>query len=114
MRIEWAIPARYVEVNQGLATIVGAGANVFTVPDFPAGIGLMVAVKIVAAEGDTDEHVFGNRVLGPDVAAVTERAEIPFSMGVVSPDKPEGWEQALVQALGVQSLRLSKDSMCLR
>jgi len=102
VRIDWAIPCRYVEVVDGLATIVGAGANIFTTPEFPTAIGLMVAIRIAANEGDNHDHLFGSRVLGPDMEPVTDRGEIQFNMGEVNPAKPAGWEQTVVQPVGVQ------------
>jgi hypothetical protein len=102
LRIDWAIPCRFVEVNEGLATMVGAGANIFTVPPLPQPVGFMIALRIVADEDDHADHVFGSQVLGPDMEPVGELISAEFNMGPVNPNKPAGWEQSLAVPTAVQ------------
>jgi hypothetical protein len=102
VRISWAIPCRYVEVNDGLVTIIGGGSNVITLLALPGVVGTMVAIQLVTDEDDDERHMFGNQVLGPDMAPVTELAQVEFDMGEVNPLKPAGWEQALIPPIAVQ------------
>lgn len=52
MRVNWAIPCRYAEVHQQGATIIGAGADLLTVPQLPAPVQALFVVRFV---GDPDE-----------------------------------------------------------
>ena len=69
MRVDWAIPCRYVEVQQGTgATIVGAGADIAFVPELPTAVQLLFAVRYVGApeevESDTS-HPIACRIFSP-------------------------------------------------
>ncbi|HEY6762212.1 MAG TPA: hypothetical protein VI318_22120 [Baekduia sp.] len=48
MNVDWVIPCRYVEVHDNLGTIVGAGIDTFWVPELPAPIQVMLAVRLTA------------------------------------------------------------------
>jgi hypothetical protein len=48
MNVDWVIPCRYVEVHDNLGTMVGAGIDTFWVPELPAPIQVMLAVRITA------------------------------------------------------------------
>ena len=52
MHIDWVIPCRYVEVHDNLGTIVGAGIDTFWVPELPAPIQVLLAVRLL---GELDE-----------------------------------------------------------
>lgn len=77
VRVDWAIPCRYVEVHQhGGATIVGAGADVVVVPEVPAPVQVLFAVRYV---GDPEEldgetpHPIACRIFNPDGDMVGEQ-----------------------------------------
>jgi uncharacterized protein DUF6941 len=75
MRVEWAIPCRYLESEGGTATIVGAGIDTFFVPDLPATVGFMLAMKLVAPDEDWQREfrlVF--KILGPTATVVREES----------------------------------------
>jgi len=58
VRVDWAIPCRYVEVTPGTgATIVGAGADVAFVPELPAPIQLLFAVRYVGAPDELEGEI---------------------------------------------------------
>jgi hypothetical protein len=69
VRVDWAIPCRYAEVQQGAgATIVGAGADVAIVPDPPAVVQLLFAVRYVGPPDELDgetEHPVACRIFNP-------------------------------------------------
>ena len=48
MKIDAVIPCRYVEVNDNLATIVGAGTDTFWISEEPWFVEIMLAVHVTA------------------------------------------------------------------
>jgi hypothetical protein len=77
MRVAWAIPCRYVEVQpQGGATLVGAGADVYWVPEIPAPVQMLFAVRFVGDPSELDgtaEHRIACRLFDPDGKALGEQ-----------------------------------------
>jgi hypothetical protein len=69
VKVDWAIPCRYVEVPTGGATIVGAGADLVVIAAVPAAVPVLFAVRFV---GDPDEldgetqHAVACRLFDPD------------------------------------------------
>lgn len=62
MRIEYVVPCRYAEVNDGLATIVGAGIDSIAAAVFPTNVQVMLTVRIL---GQADEMPGAHRVRCP-------------------------------------------------
>jgi hypothetical protein len=57
VRIEYVVPCKFAEVHDGLATIVGGGIDTVAVAQFPSGVQVMLAVRVVAlAEELPGEH----------------------------------------------------------
>lgn len=102
MRVDWAIPCRYVEVQQHGATIVGAGADLAFIPQVPAGVQMLFAVRFVGAPDELDgetKHSIGCRIFDPRGTQVGEQmgeitgvatqilpgyvAEVTVPMGVI-------------------------------
>lgn len=77
MRVDWAIPCRYVEVQQGAgAVLVGAGADMAAIPSLPTAIQLLFAVRYVGAPDELDgetEHPIAARIFDPDGAQIAEQ-----------------------------------------
>ena len=48
MNVDWVIPCRYVEVHDNLGSMIGAGIDTFWVPELPAPIQVMLAVRLTA------------------------------------------------------------------
>lgn len=48
MKIDWVIPCRYAEVNDNLATIIGAGGDRFMLLEEPWTVEIMLAIRITA------------------------------------------------------------------
>lgn len=68
MNIAWVIPCRYVEINNSLGTIIGAGIDIFWVPRLPAAIRGMLALRVTGTADDFGEevtHELASRILGP-------------------------------------------------
>ena len=68
MNIDWVIPCRYAEVHDNLGTIVGAGSDTWWVPEFPAGIEVALAIRLLALAdemGADRQHTVRNIVSGP-------------------------------------------------
>jgi len=83
VRVEWAIPCRYAELEGGTATIVGAGVDVFFVADLPAIIGMMVVMKLSgSAEEWEAQFTLGFQILDPSAPVVREESiEIGAQLG---------------------------------
>jgi hypothetical protein len=102
VRIEWAIPCRYAEVQGGMGTMVGAGANILLVAETPSAVGTMIVASIAGAEDEIGvEHTLKARVLGPDMEPATPTIE--GKMGFASsPNKPAGWEERIMLPMPLQ------------
>jgi hypothetical protein len=50
MNVDWVIPCRYVEVHDNLGTMVGAGIDTFWIPEAPAPLQVMLAVRLTATQ----------------------------------------------------------------
>lgn len=77
MRVDWAIPCRYVEVqpNAG-AVLVGAGADATVLPSLPTAIQLLFAVRYVGAPEEMDgeiEHPIAIRIFNPAGGQIGEQ-----------------------------------------
>jgi hypothetical protein len=48
MNVDWVIPCRYVEVHDNLGSMIGAGIDTFWIPELPAPLQLMLAVRLTA------------------------------------------------------------------
>lgn len=87
MRIDWAIPCRYAEVNGNLATIVGAGIDHTYAPTFPAPVRVVMAVRIVALP---DEFGGDPPPTLRCVARDEEGTELANVGGALTVERPEG------------------------
>lgn len=54
MRVDWAIPCRYAEVHDNLATVIGAGITHLWPTELPATIGLMLAIRLIFLPDEVD------------------------------------------------------------
>src|ERR1700750_2685520 len=75
MNVDWVIPCRYVEVHDNLGTIVGAGIDTFWVPELPAPIQVMLAVRLTATGDELSpgiQHVLRTIVTDEQNDAVFE------------------------------------------
>lgn len=94
MRIGWAIPCKYLEVHDGLGTLIGAGANHYAVAEFPTTLSVWVAVQVHGHRSEVEaDHGLAIQPLGPDM----EPCGAPLDMGFRfpaqrAPNEPEGWE----------------------
>jgi hypothetical protein len=80
VRVDWAIPCRYVEVGTpGGATIIGAGADAALLPH-PAPVQVLFAVRFVGAPDELDGetgHPIACRIFNPaGELAGEQRAEL--------------------------------------
>lgn len=75
MRIDWAIPCRYVEVHEGGATIVGAGADLVMVPQVPTPIQMLFAVRFVGPPDELEgqPHPIACRLFDPSGNSLGEQ-----------------------------------------
>ena len=69
MRVDWAIPCRYVEVQHGAgAVLVGAGADTAVVPSLPTPLQVLFAVRYIGTPEELDgemEHPISCRIFNP-------------------------------------------------
>jgi hypothetical protein len=69
VRVDWAIPCRYVETTPSGATIVGAGADLFGILQVPAAVPVLFAVRFVGSPDELDgtaSHPIICRIYDPD------------------------------------------------
>jgi hypothetical protein len=99
MRIDWAIPCKYAEVNGSLLTIVGAQVDTVRVSEFPMRLRTWVAMRLVFGEEEAGgEHSVVFRMLDPSMRQIGEHtANVNF--GSAHPEKQPGWEANHVMAL---------------
>jgi hypothetical protein len=102
MRVDWAIPCRYAEVNGGLATIVGAQVDAVRVADFPARVGTWLALRLVFGDDEAaSAHDVTMKILDPQLGEVAEN-HTNLTLGPPNPEKAPGWEGSHLMATFVQ------------
>ena len=101
MRIDWLIPCRYAELADGLATIVGAGADVVHVSGLPAQAGVSAVVRIAGVAEPETEYQLTAQVLGPDFEPAGDALHLALRLGDRSPYNPDGWEDHVMLPLAV-------------
>ena len=102
VRVDWAIPCRYAEINGGLATIVGAQVDAARVAQFPARVGTWLAMRFVFGDEEAaTTHEVVLRMLDPQLDEIDEnRTEL--TLGPPNPLKAPGWEGSHLMATFVQ------------
>ena len=117
MRVDWVIACRYAEVNDGLATIVGAGMDTITAQSYPVPVSLTLVLRL-AGLPDTSSHSLRLQVLDAEMQAVVDPLSTEFTLGDTG-NLPAGWETfALVptmvhfvaQTEGTYTLSVTVDS----
>ena len=104
MRIEYVVPCKYAEVNDGLATIVGGGIDTTQAPEFPWRIQVMLAIRII---GQASEFPGPHRVRCPvrdsGGSTVAEDLDAVIELGQDAPAHPGGdaWLHNVMLAVGV-------------
>jgi hypothetical protein len=92
VRVDWAIPCRYVEVHDNQATIVGAGVDLHTVPQLPMPLQVLFAVHMVGPpfedQHEAQEHTLACRIFGPDGQLA---GELTGKMQVGGEQQIAGW-----------------------
>ena len=102
MRVDWAIPCRYAEVNGGLATVVGAQVDAVRVAEFPARVGTWLAVRLVFGDDEAGAaHDVTMKILDPQLGEIAE-THTNLTLGPPNPEKAPGWEGSHLMATFVQ------------
>ena len=102
MRVDWAIPCRYAEINGGLATIVGAQVDAVRVSEFPARVGTWLAMRLVFGDEETSAgHEVRLKILDPQLGESGE-TQTSLTLGPPNPQKAPGWEGSHLMATFVQ------------
>jgi hypothetical protein len=57
MNVDWVIPCRYVEVHDNLGSMIGAGIDTFWIPELPAPLQVMLAVRLTATGEELTEGI---------------------------------------------------------
>jgi len=101
LRVDWIIPCRYFEGNNGLGTIVGAGIDTLAVPELPNDISFLMAVRLIGIP-DNAQHTVTMAVDTPGMApAITPMTSPPF-LFQRPPALAEGWEAAILMPMMCQ------------
>jgi len=95
VRVGWATLCRYAEVNDGLATMVGAGLDTYFVPGFPETIQVVVVFQLFGTQQEmADEHELVFRIHDPAMNAA-ESPSVTF-VGEPNPLALPGWEASTI------------------
>jgi hypothetical protein len=103
LRIDYAIPCRYVEANANLATLVGAGIDTWWVQEIPAALGLMVAVRAVGPPDQVAGTMiaFHSHVEAPDGTRCGD--ELDQQLGpVAAPDARQDWALGIMFGFAIR------------
>ncbi len=90
MRIDWAIACRYLELHEGLATIVGAGIDQLTVPALGTEVSVMIALRLTVTPGDEGDHPVTVSIADPELELVGRLDGQFHTEG--QPHQLPGWE----------------------
>jgi len=102
VNIDWVIPCRYAEVHDNLGTIVGAGSDTWWVPEFPAGIEVALAIRLLAMAdelGEDRQHTVRNIVSGPSGEVLSD---LESSFAAAGPDVRTEWLNGIIVTMVVQ------------
>jgi hypothetical protein len=83
VQIRWLVMARYVEVHDGLGTIIGAGVDGILVQELPADVVVNMALRVVGRAEEWAQFHVTAQVSGPDLETVFEHA-YPFGISGVT------------------------------
>jgi hypothetical protein len=87
MNVDWVIPCRYVEVHDNLGSMIGAGIDTFWVPELPATLQVLCAVRLTATAEELTEgitHQMRNVVTDPSGVVVSDVGG-EFEVGTENP-----------------------------
>jgi hypothetical protein len=101
MNVDWVIPCRYVEVHDNLGTLVGAGIDTFWVPEVPAPLQLVCAIRLTATAdelGSDHQHHSRTVITGPDGEVV---ADIGGEFGIDTDNAREDWLNGFVLPMAI-------------
>jgi hypothetical protein len=91
VNIDWVIPCRYVEVHENLATMVGAGVDIWRLIELPQTLQVQVAVRLLATSMELEErieHPLRSVILDPS-GAIIEELESQLEVGGDGVGHPE-------------------------
>ncbi len=87
MNVDWVIPCRYVEVHDNLGSMIGAGIDTFWVPELPASLQVLCAVRLTATADELVggiTHQMRNVVTDPSGSVVSDVGG-EFEIGTENP-----------------------------
>ncbi len=116
MRIGWTIPCKYLEVHDGLGTLVGAGANHYAVAEFPTTLSVWIAVQIYGhrSEVESRAHAWPSSRSVPTWQPCAPPLDMRFGFPPErAPTEPAGWEVgALIPTLSSSPPRRRARTRC--
>jgi hypothetical protein len=102
LRVDWAIPCRYAEVHDNLATIVGGGIDHLWLPALPSPVQVILAIRLVFLpdELDSDDpHRLRVSALDPQGQKLSE---VEGDLNVAGPVASGEWLQGLHIPMAIQ------------
>lgn len=102
MRVDWAIPCRYAEVHDNLATIIGAGIDHTLVPALPAPVQVVLAIRLVFLPSEDElgaAHKLRVAALSPDGDKV---AEVEGDLNLGGEAVETDWLHGLMTPMAIQ------------
>lgn len=101
MRVEWATTCRYVEAHDNLATMVGAGFDIVSVPpDLPPDAAMAVMFAVRLAIDAPGQHEVNTQILAPDMQPIGEPLTAILDMPGPPHERP-GWEGHAIVPMSV-------------
>jgi hypothetical protein len=104
VRVDWAIPCRYAEVHDNLATIVGGGIDHTLVPVLPAPVQVVLAIRLVFLPDEdelTSAHKLRVAALSPEGETLAQ-VEGDINLAGGAPPPAGDWLQALHVPMAIQ------------
>ena len=99
MRVDWLIPAEYVSMSNGAATIVGGGFDTVVIDNFPGPVVINLAFR-ASGLPDTGNHELKVQVHNPSMEDALEPLTFPFQLQAPPGARP-GWEVNVMAPLQV-------------
>jgi hypothetical protein len=98
LRVDWAIVCRYVEINGGLATIVGGGVDGYTVGELPSPLLMTFAMRLLglpSQDGQPSQVRAAIKILDPMMESTGNDLAVEFPV-TPNPSHPAGWEMSVI------------------
>ncbi|MGO9898836.1 MAG: DUF6941 family protein [Solirubrobacteraceae bacterium] len=103
MRVDWAIPCRYAEVHDNLATIIGGGIDHMWMPALPAPVQVILAIRLIFLPDEIDSGAVHKLRVAAIAPGGETLSQVEGDLNVAGPTAPAGdWLQGLHIPMAIQ------------